>query len=176
MLVKLVKCEKCDQTLYCDFNQRLEFIYLFLISYIALSYTFQQCLFLLWLFLAQPIAQTVGLRHTPSTPSLYFLASPCYLVRCFPLSSFSWVLKLLPEILRSILVHRWCSQEVLGLLGHQKTKQTVEYVECGACQGRGGMESGFHSFCLITRSQGTRKAVFKALQGQIVVSASLACA
>lgn len=40
-------------------------------------------------------------------------------------------------------MHRWCSQEVLGLLGHQKTKQTVEYVECGAYREEVGWKVDF---------------------------------
>lgn len=54
----LVKFEKCNQAL-C-WGSSLDFFF-FLISHIAFSYLYQLCLFLLCLFVAWPIAQSVDL-------------------------------------------------------------------------------------------------------------------
>lgn len=77
--------------------------------------------------------------------------------------------RFLPEILRRILIQKWCCQEVLGLPGHHSKNRTCEVWSLLGKRWDGRSH-------LIRRNQNTRKVVFKALQWQIVVSTSAYCA
>lgn len=113
----LVKREKSDQAQCCGSSLGLEFYFL-LINHMAFSYLYQVYLFLLCLLVAWQLLKVKVcdvLLEVPVIVRISVVSTNFSL----PLSLFSWALRLLPEILRRILVQRWCSQEVLGLLGYQ---------------------------------------------------------